>query len=157
MKPTLYILCGVPGCGKSFYAENFRHDGVTISRDRIRFGLLNDGEDYFSKEDQVFNRFITMIHGNLKRGVPVMADATHLNAISRRKLIKGIDRCGFIEYNIVFIYFNTPFEVCCGRNNKRDGLKRVPQNVMDSMYQNFQKPSMTEDKRCIGLWLMRGV
>ena len=51
-KPILYIMCGIPGCGKSWYAtHNMVKDNVAyISRDSIRFNMLNAEDDYFSKE-----------------------------------------------------------------------------------------------------------
>ena len=143
MKPTLYILCGVPGCGKSFYAENFRHDGLTISRDQIRFGLLNDEEDYFSKEDQVFNRFITMIHGNLKRGIPVMADATHLNKRSRAKLINKLHLQNVEK--IIILYFKVPYELLEQRNAARGGKQPIPFIALENMYNSMDVPSVEEN------------
>ena len=51
----VWILCGIPGSGKSTWirkqiAEN---GGVHCSRDEIRFSLLKDGEDYFAHENEV--------------------------------------------------------------------------------------------------------
>ena len=52
----LYLMCGCPGSGKSTWAaKNVGPGDVIISRDQIRFDMLNDGEAYFCKENAVFN------------------------------------------------------------------------------------------------------
>ena len=55
--PTLYIYCGIPGSGKSYYAQNIQKDVPYLSRDAIRFSMVNEDEEYFSKETKVFNCF----------------------------------------------------------------------------------------------------
>ena len=160
LKPTLYILCGCAGCGKSSWAKQLFYrtiDTKWVSRDDIRFELLKEEEDYFAHENEVFNKFVDKIYENLTDVYDVIADATHLNKKSRRKLINAIDNRGKVDYQIIFVYFDTPFEVCCGRNQLREGRKRVPDEIMKSMWDNFQKPSMMEDERCVGLMLMKGV
>ena len=58
----LFLMMGAPGSGKSYWAEHH----VTsvdkyISRDEIRFSMLEDGDDYFAKEGKVFDNFIKQI------------------------------------------------------------------------------------------------
>ena len=51
----LYIMVGVPGCGKSTWIENNRDSYSTvISRDEIRFNMLKSDDDYFKYETKVF-------------------------------------------------------------------------------------------------------
>ena len=155
--PILYILCGCAGCGKSTWAKKFFYSTMCvewISRDDIRFEMLKDGEDYFAHEEEVFSKFVKQIQSCLMNDYDVIADATHLNVKSRKKLLNAIG--DNIEYNIIYVYFNTPFEICCGRNEKREGRARVPDKIMQSMWNSMQKPAMTEDSRCIGLILMKG-
>ena len=85
-------------------------------------------------------------------GSNVICDATHISKGSRRKLIDAIDR--YFEknkeepnYDIIFVAFNTPFEVCCKRNAARIGRARVPDNIMESFRNGWFAPSMKEDKR----------
>jgi len=163
MKPTLYMLVGIPGCGKTTWATNFikEHRDIEdiryVSRDEIRFELVDPQERYFSHEKEVFKRFVGTIAQTLIDGFDVIADATHISIKSRKKLLAGIDNFGFLDYSIIFIYFNTSYAICCGRNSQRTDRALVPQSTMESMYKNFRKPSMLEDERCIGLWLMKGI
>lgn len=160
-KPVLYMLCGIPASGKTTWATNFikEHRGEQnisyISRDSIRFELVDPQEEYFSHEDEVFHIFSSTIAENLYTNFDVIADATHLNKKSRAKLIHAIDKCGGIEYNIIFVWFHTSFIVCCDRNAKRVGRAQVPLETMYSMWHHFSIPSSKEDSRCVDVWEVR--
>ena len=152
-KPILYILCGVPGAGKTSWANSFRQNINTcyVSRDDIRMSLLKEGEDYFSHEKEVFFTFVKTIATNLDEGYHVIADATHINAKSRAKLIHAVDMY-VTNYEIIFIYFNIDVELCLTRNAMRKGRACVPEDTLRAMYDNFTVPSSAEDRRCIGVW-----
>ena len=62
---TLYLLCGAPGCGKSTWAKQMAQNAIHVSRDMIRFNLLNDNDDYFDKENEVFRIFVKTIQEGL--------------------------------------------------------------------------------------------
>jgi predicted kinase len=148
--PTLYILCGPSGSGKSTWASDFidKHNEVWyVSRDDIRLDLLSDEEDYFSHEKEVFKTFVGILYTLLSDGKDVIADATHLNMFSRRKLIQAIDMRGCKEYEIVFVVFNTDMETCIERNKAREGRRNVPETVIRNMCRDFRAPSLDEDER----------
>ena len=51
-KSNLYLMCGVAGSGKSTWLKEhesgFNPSHAIISRDKIRFSYLKDGDDYFA-------------------------------------------------------------------------------------------------------------
>lgn len=157
--PILYVLCGVPGCGKSTWARNYMraqdeqgHDVRYVSRDEIRFSILKDEEDYFAHENEVFNKFVGTIYTTLVDGFDVIADATHLNPKSRAKLIRAIDARAHVDYQIVYVSFNVPYEICKERNAQRTGRALVPETNLEQMYNWYREPRATEDTRCIAVW-----
>lgn len=151
MKPTLYILCGIPGCGKSSFAQNFlNRNKVWISRDFFRFHLVSENEPYFSKEKEVFKMFYETIATYLKNGINVIADATHLNYTSRKKVTNAIDTI-FKDYQIIYIVFDTPLELALERNEQRQGREKVPQEVIKNMNDSFTIP-YHEDPRAVEIW-----
>ena len=80
MSITLYLGCGPSGCGKSTELKRRLNEtgGVYISRDVVRFNLLKDNEDYFAKEDEVFNDFCELIQQAIDEEKPIIyIDATH--------------------------------------------------------------------------------
>lgn len=149
--PTLYILCGVPGCGKTTWAreftyQRFEEDIRYVSRDEIRFSIIKDEEDYFSHEKEVYRKFVETITETLIDGFDVIADATHLNEFSRRKLTQSIDR-RYTDYEIVYVVFNVDLQTCLERNAQRTGRAYVPEQTVRNMYRDFRLPTKDEDER----------
>jgi len=147
--PILYILCGPSGCGKTTWAMNFmkEHNDIRyVSRDEIRFQLINPDESYFSREKEVFRRFATIIRHTLIDGFDCIADATHLNEFSRRKLTQAIDMY-FKDYEIVYVSFNVSADTCIEHNANREGRANVPETVIRNMCRDFRTPSIEEDER----------
>ena len=59
----VWLMCGIPGSGKSTWAKKrlMENGGIWISRDEVRFSMVKEDEDYFSKECEVFDKFIANI------------------------------------------------------------------------------------------------
>lgn len=152
---NLYVLCGIPGCGKSTWVKKRMSENTSstdqkwayVSRDEVRFSIIKEEDDYFFKEKQVFQEFVNRICANLSDAWTqnVIADATHLNEISRDKLINAIRRKRpNLPLHITMVYFDIPLEVCKFRNRKREGRALVPDHVMDNMYRSLQFPQLRE-------------
>lgn len=145
MNKVLYLMMGVPGSGKSTFIQNHLLDKeVWVSRDQIRFSLLSEDDDYFSKEDKVLKLFISTIDKMLSPKSPyaaVYADATHLTKKGRRQLLSQLKNKP-IFVNALFI--NTPLSVCLKRNAQREGRAKVPAQTIRSMYSRIQKPTKEE-------------
>ena len=61
---TLYIISGVPGSGKDYFLNQYFGNSSNvkiISRDVIRFSLIENDDEYFSKESLVFSKFCKAI------------------------------------------------------------------------------------------------
>ena len=137
---NLYLMVGAPASGKSSYANNFAESNgkpiKVVSRDTIRFSLLDDGAPYFSKEKAVFNKFIKEINEGLDNG-DVIADATHINEVSRMKVIKRID---LSKCKVSCIVLLTDELTAIKRNHLREGRARVPDQVIRDSYARFTHP-----------------
>lgn len=119
----LYISSGLPGAGKStFLKNNKKEEEVIVSRDEIRFSLLKKGEKYFSREEDVYKKFIENIILNLKAGNNVYADATHLTPQSQIKLLDSVLQKA-APPRIELICFDVPLITCLQRNEKRKNTK----------------------------------
>ena len=140
---VLFIMVGCPGSGKSYFLKNSGtvKNSSIVSRDDIRFSLLEDTDKYFDKEKQVFKTFVKTIQKELDSGKNVYADATHINGVSRFKLINSLNLEGV---DIVPIVMNTPLDVCLQRNKIRTGRKKVPVKVIEDSYKNFTDPTNDE-------------
>lgn len=144
MAKTLWLMCGVPGVGKSWFAKNqlMRPGWVYISRDEIRFSIVKNEEEYFSHEKEVFRKFAERIAAALIWDTDdVVADATHLNWGSRRKLIQAIKQYAFMEnVQIIPVVVTASLETCLKRNAMRTGREFVPKGVIRRMSYQLTDP-----------------
>ena len=73
-------MVGAPGAGKStFNQERLKNEpGLWCSRDKVRFSMVREDEDYFSKENEVFKKWITYINNGIssKAHSVIYVDAT---------------------------------------------------------------------------------
>ena len=139
----VFLLAGVPGSGKSTWIRQQIdiYGGVWCSRDAVRFSIVKEDEPYFSQEDRVFQSWIAQIQNAINRGEDVYIDATHINANSRRKVLKRLKLNGaeLIGVNVMI-----PLNESIRRNNLREGREKVPESVITKMYYDFSPITMTE-------------
>lgn len=146
MNKTLWIMCGAPGSGKTWFAKNklMKDYGWDyISRDEVRFSIIKDNEEYFSHETAVFNEFVEKIAIALDWGHDnVIADATHLNWGSRRKLLKALSKnCVLEDVDVIPVVIDAKLEDVFVHNKLRDGRARVPEETIRRMYNSISDPA----------------
>ena len=140
---NLYLMCGVPGCGKSTFLKNKikNNNSVIISRDAIRFSIVKPEEDYFSHEDEVLEIFWNQINEALAANKTVYVDQTSLTPRARIWLLQHIT--GYEHANLIWI--DEDLETCLERNEKRKGTRAyVPRGVIRRMFSQFIEPSLDE-------------
>lgn len=142
----LFVMMGVPGSGKTTFAKELvenRPNTIRVSRDDIRFSLLEKDDEYFAKEDKVFKTFTETIDKYLAEGKDVIADATHLNRGSRKKLISNLT---VKPDQILIVYVKVSLEKALEQNELRKGTKSyVPTKVIKDMWENLQPPAVYEN------------
>ena len=136
----------VSGSGKSTWVQEQRktNPGAWCSRDNVRFSMVDEDDDYFAHENDVFEAWVFSIQAAIRNNSieNVYIDATHLNEKSRNKVLNRLNLEGVALNAVVF---NTPLEVCLERNAQRTGRACVPETVIRNMYNNFHSPAL--DKR----------
>ncbi len=140
----VYIMSGVPCSGKSTWVN--KHFGVNdklISRDAIRFALLGEHDDYFSKEDEVkciFNQQIktAILDPEVEN---VFIDATHLTAKGRKAIIHLLPK---VDYQLIAAITSVALDICLERNRQRSGRALVPDEVIRNMYKQRTFPTRKE-------------
>ena len=143
----LILTCGVPGAGKStwahVYAEQDFGNRIVVSRDSIRFAMVSEDEEYFSKEKAVFREFVAQIKEGLRREYDVIADATHLNPTSRLKLIRALNLPYSVNVEVAVIM--SDLDTCLKQNELRKGTRSyVPEGVIRNMHDTFVTPEYDE-------------
>ena len=138
----LILMMGVAGAGKSTWIKQNYPEVVPVSRDAIRFEILDEkGGEYFDHEDEVFNSFVRQIIGSLAVDEVTIADATHLNRKARLKVLSRVRKYAD-EVEVVWI--KCSLETAMRQNAMRTGRSRVPNDVIKNMYRSIQRPEDNE-------------
>jgi predicted kinase len=129
---NLYVLCGIPGCGKSSWARNLMPRVPVVSSDSIReeMGDVNDQ----TRNSAVFDQFHARIGYLLSTGMDVVADSTALDTMARERL-RTVAKNHRADVHL--IYFSNLTQAVM-RNRQRE--RQVPEDVMQRMgdkYENF--------------------
>ena len=140
-RPTLVILVGIPGSGKTTYAENYIPDypkeAVHLSSDSIRAELYGN-ESIQGNPAEVFSLMQKRAVEVLNNGYDVIYDATNITRKDRASIIGVCPNFAKIECHIVW----APIETCIERDSKRD--RTVGKEVIDRMLKRFQPPYYDE-------------
>jgi predicted kinase len=136
---TFLMLVGLPGSGKSTYAQKFLDVGYKIhSSDAIREELTGSMESQ-EVNGAVFNLLHKRVKEDLLNGNNVIYDATNINWKRRKAFLNELSK---IKCEKVCHVIATPIEECVNRNNLRD--RKVPFHVIAKMYTNFDIPYYNE-------------
>jgi predicted kinase len=131
---TVVVLVGIPGSGKSSWAQK-----SVLSSDEIR-RLLRDDETDQTIHRVVFKTLRDLLRRRLELGAPLTyIDATNLTRRERRPYIKIAADYGC---RAEAVFFDTPLEVCLERNRARQ--RNVPEEVLRMMAAKLQIPSTEE-------------
>ena len=142
----LYIMCGCSGAGKSTWIQNEMKNNpnsIWCSRDQVRFNMVKEEEEYFSKEDEVYLVWIENIQRAIRENIEnIYIDATHLSEKARNKLLDSL--CLTEECQLIPVNFHTSVEQCIANNENRTGRAYVPHSVIRNMYNSFKPASFNE-------------
>ena len=144
MSKRLVLMVGIPGSGKSTFATRFctheikyGHSCEIVSRDKIRFALIQGDEGYFSHENTVWEKYVAQAANSLKINEITILDATHLNTASRKKIINAIKEIYWEEdIELEAVVLNENVLTCLDRNKERTGRAYVPENIIYNI--NYQ-------------------
>lgn len=151
----LIILCGLPGAGKSSYAEQLLSewtifedvDAVIHSSDAIRKELFGDAG---SQEDnsRVFELMRKRVREDLRAGKNVIYDATNVTRKARKSAIACAHPTNdTIECHVVW----AEPEECVRRDSLRE--RKVGPEVIDKMIRRWQSPWKDEGFDAVRVFL----
>lgn len=148
----LIMFCGIPGSGKSTEARRMAGSlaarGISvehISRDELRFSMISDESEYFSKEKEVFSKFVEKMNNSLNKNDCTIIDATHISKTSRAKILRRVENPGNVW--LLVLYLTTPIDVCKQQNDLRTGREQVPHEAIERMAEQFETPTEKEFTR----------
>lgn len=140
-RPTLILLIGPPGAGKTTYAEKYiseHSNTVHLSSDKIRKELWGD-EATQGDNSEVFYRMQTRAVDGLNFGYDVIYDATNMTRKDRAGIISACPKFARIEAHVIW----ASIETCIERDAARK--RTVGKEVIDRMLKRFQAPYYDEN------------
>ena len=139
-RPTLILLVGPPGAGKTTYAEKYisqNDNTVYLSSDEIRkerWGI----EAIQGNNNEIFGRMQAMAVDGLNSGYDVIYDATNMTRKDRAGIISVCPKVAKIECHIIW----ATIETCIKRDSAR--RRTVGKEVIDRMLKRFHAPYYDE-------------
>lgn len=147
MSQSAFVLFGIPGSGKTtlsgkivkmFTSMNI----LTISRDEIRFSLLNSKttkKDFdISIEDIVNNVSNMMIEMSTKKGRNIIIDETNVITAYRHELFNKLICMNYTVHVIYFVNYDEAlrFNLERDRHVENSAMSRMYMNAIDSHIEN---------------------
>lgn len=134
---TLYVLCGIPGSGKTTEATRIalEKQARLYSYDTV---IRNSHLKYFS---DICMFVYQNIHNDLRDGHNIVYDAPNTKVSYRKDLLESICK---IPCKKILIVMNTSLNECIDRNAHRDKNTRLPEGIVYNFYSSFEPPTLCE-------------
>lgn len=139
-RPTLILLVGPPGSGKTSYAAKYINEHpetIHLASDRIRAELWGS-EEIQGDNNEVFSLMQSRAIESLNNGYNVICDATFMTRKGRASFIASCPKFAKVEAHIIW----TSIETCIARDVARE--RTVGKEVIDRMLKRFQAPFYDE-------------
>lgn len=146
MNKKMYILCGLPGSGKSQWCkDNFPQmaDTFYINRDDFRSSLFMGTYTFNKDYESIIDHGVAqMTVKAMAKGVSVIIDETNIT-VERRAA--WIFRAKVYGYEVEIIYF-IPSKYCLGNRmlNSRGNSREKWESVINGMLKRFEEPTDDE-------------
>jgi predicted kinase len=128
---NLVVLAGIPGCGKSTFADTFfRYRGYSVvSSDEIRRRHEGSVKDAFEKGYSPWPEFYQRIDDQLRMGVDTVADATFLTTKHRTLIREAAEK---YDADIHFVLFKNVVDAL-ERNKHRPEDAQLDEETLEGM------------------------
>ena len=143
-EPVLIVVSGLPGTGKSYFCSKLaeRLPFLILESDTLRKTLFSLPSYSLQESSRLFQAIHLLIKGLLKRGVPVVLDATNLSERHRERLYNIAER---LDAKLVLVQVEAPPQVVHERlKARREGVDLG--NRSDADWEVYQKMKSTAQK-----------
>lgn len=150
-QPTLIMLYGYPGAGKTYFARQICEDmhAAHVQGERIRYELFEQPR-YDKQENEIIGHLMDyMTEEFLAAGMSVVYDINAMRLSQRRELRDLARKCKAVP---VLIWFQIDMDSAFARASKRDRRKAddkytlpIDRATFDNLASGMQNPTPTED------------
>lgn len=150
----LLILRGAPGCGKTTYIKDRRLIPYTLSFDNIRMLFKSPAQTIYGKESSdrkkdsfVFSTLLMILEERMKSGELTVID--HINS-KTSELNQYQELALKYRYKTYLIDFTKiPISISKEQNLNRMARKRVPDHIVDKVYEEFSSQKIPDEMMVI--------
>jgi len=137
VEPPLIVVSGLPGTGKSFFCRKLveRLPFLILSSDALRKILFPSPQYEENESKRLFSACHALIEELLRKGIPVIFDATNLLERHREYLYRAAKRA---EAKLILVYVEAPSEVVRQRLLARE-KSAVPQDDSEADWDVYNK------------------
>src|SRR3989441_1412593 len=135
--PSLVVLCGPAGSGKTTFARRYFRDTAIVSSDRCRAMIADDEANIRASRD-AFELFHNIIEARLRHRRLTVADSTALQPEARKTLRQIARRC---DVPVIALLLDVPEATCLVWDERRD--RRVGRPVIHRQWERFQQTLRT--------------
>ncbi len=142
--PTLIVVSGLPGTGKSYFCSELaeRLPFLILESDALRKTLFSSPSHSRQESSRLFQVSHLLIQKLLERGIPVILDATNLAEGHRERLYNIAERLGV---KLILVRVEAPPEVVRERLKARQ-QGADPENRSDADWEVYQRMKPTVEK-----------
>ena len=147
VKPAFIVVSGLPGTGKSYFCSQLaqRLPLVILESDALRKALFPSPNYTSTESSHLFRAVHLLVQRLLKRGVPLILDATNLSERYREHLYSIADR---LDVKLILVRVEAPPEVVRERlKARRGGANLVNKSDADWAVYQKMKPSVQKIRR----------
>jgi protein phosphatase len=139
--PSLVILVGAAGAGKSTFAARHFAPHEVLSSDGFRALIAGDPADQ-SATRPAFAALHRELERRLTAGLLTVVDATSVTAHARRSLLA---RAGAAHVPAIGIMLDLPSDLVRARNRGRDGRGAIPEDAVTAQLADLARTIAHED------------
>ena len=131
----LFVLCGIPGSGKTTLSRTIaeQHSAILYCYDELPNAHLQ------SRRHEVHVNMWGQMADDLRAGHTVVLDELHITRAMRTDMLSALDG---IDCKKTLIVMQTPLDVCIQRNANR--ARRLPEHILRRCKQMYEPPQMDE-------------
>ena len=144
VEPPLIVVSGLPGTGKSFLCRKVAEKSpfLILPSDALRKVLFPTPQYNEQENKRLFSACHVLIEELLKKGIPVILDATNLLEHHREYLYRAAERAGA---KLILVWVEAPPEVVRQRLIAREGTP-VPERDSQAGWEVYNKMKPRREK-----------
>lgn len=144
VEPPLIVVSGLPGTGKSFFCRKLaeRLSFLILASDTLRKILFPSPQYKESENKRLFSACHTLIEELLRKGIPVIFDATNLLEHHREYLYRAAERA---KAKLILVWIEAPTEVVRQRLLAREKAA-IPEDNSEASWEVYNKMKPRREK-----------